>query len=113
MDSKIQIVKQTNPDFKLIYSDILKKLHPEKTGDCIKLLSKKKLSVRDILELNEKIFGRSEKSNQKYRSYDRPFILHILEFQKSNHLNNIQLAKHFNVSRNSVAKWKKSYLIKI
>lgn len=111
MDSKKQRIKKTNPDFKLIYSDILNKLHPEKTQDCQELLSKKELSVMDILELNQKIFGKSEKLNQKYRSYDKSYILHILEFQKENKLNNTQLAGHFNLSRNSIAKWKKFFLI--
>ena len=111
MDNKTQKMKPLTPDFRLIYSDIISKLYPEKKIDCIKLLSKKELSIMDILELNHMIFGKSGEINQKYRSYDKSDILKILDFQKKHKLNNTQLAKHFTLSRNSVARWKKAFLI--
>lgn len=33
----------------------------------------------------------------------------MLDYQKGNGLNNTGLAKHFSLSRNSVAKWKKYF----
>jgi len=111
MDSKAQRTGKITPDFKLIYSDILDKQYPEKTSECQRLLTKRHLSVIDILELNKIIFGKAEKVNQKYRSYNRYDILQILDYQKKNKLNNTQLACHFRLSRNSVARWKKMFIV--
>ena len=38
-------------------------------------------------------------------------ILEILQYQKNNNLNNNQLADHFKLSRNTITKWKKIYII--
>ncbi len=111
MDHKTQRIKKEGPDFRLIYSDIIHKEKPENMAEYQELLTKKHLSVIDILELNKKIFGGSEKASQKYRSYNKSDILHILKYQKKNNLNNIQLAKHFKLSRNSVARWKKMFIV--
>ena len=111
MDHKARRIKKAVPDFKLIYSDILDKQYPEKIAECERLLAKKHLSVIDILELNRRIFGESQKPSQKYRSYNKSDILHILDYQKKNNLNNIQLARHFGLSRNSVARWKKMFIL--
>jgi len=106
-------MKNTQPDYKAIYKDILNKEHPEKKEECEKLLRKEHLSVLNIIELNRKIFGTSDKetkmSNQRRRSYNPTDILQILEYQKKNKLNNVQLASHFGLSRNTVAKWKKIF----
>ncbi|MFC4687479.1 helix-turn-helix domain-containing protein [Epilithonimonas pallida] len=99
------------PDFSLIYSDILSHQYPEKREECQSLLAKSSLSALDIMELNKKIFGKSGSINQKYRSYGKSDILHILHYQKKYRLNNSQLANHFGLSRNSVAKWKKMFII--
>ncbi|KMQ58345.1 transposase [Chryseobacterium sp. FH2] len=112
MDRQIQEVK---PDYKRIYSDILKEKYPEKEHNCKSLLSKKNLSAIDIIELNQKIFGLADKEaevfNQKHRSYDKIDILQILAYQKKHKLNNSQLANYFKLSRNTVAKWKKMFLV--
>jgi len=101
------------PDYKNIYSDILEKKYPHKTEECLPLLRKKKdLSVMDILELNLRIFGTSSETfetNQKHRSYGKSDILQILDYQKRNQLSNSQLARHFKLSRNTVAKWKRIF----
>ncbi|HUH25918.1 MAG TPA: helix-turn-helix domain-containing protein [Flavobacterium sp.] len=47
--------------------------------------------------------------NQKYRSYDKATIIEILNYQKKNGLNNTQLANHFKLSRNTVAKWERLF----
>jgi hypothetical protein len=64
MDHKTRRIKKAVPDFKLIYSDILDKQYPEKTSDARRLLTKRHLSVIDILELNKIIFGESQKVSQ-------------------------------------------------
>lgn len=106
-------MEKSNPDYHRIYSDIINKKHPEKKEECKAFLSKKELSVLDIIELNTKIFGLPDRStetfNQKHRSYDTSAILKILAHQKTNKLNNTELAQHFKLSRNTVTKWKKLF----
>ncbi len=109
MDNKTQRIEKINPDFKLIYSDIINKRYPEKAVVCHNLLAKRDLSVMDILELNKRIFGKLDNNNQKYRSYSEADILQMLDYQEKNRLNNTQLANHFKLSRNSVAKWRKMF----
>lgn len=108
-------MKNNQPDYKTIYADILHKKHPEKKAECFPLLEKENLSVLDIIELNKKIFGIADKEtqaeNQKHRSYSKSDILSILDYQKKHKLNNIQLARHFGLSRNTVAKWKKTFVV--
>jgi len=102
------------PDYKNIYEDILQKKFPHKKDECKALLNKENLSVLNIIELNQRIFGihkESEQFNQKHRSYNRSDILQILDYQKKHKLNNSQLANHFKLSRNTVAKWKKIFLV--
>lgn len=103
------------PDYKRIYNDIIIKNFPDKKDCCMRLLQKESLSVVDIIALNEKIFGSPDKetfaANQRHRSYRKADILKILDYQKKNELNNTQLAIHFKLSRNTVAKWKKNFAI--
>lgn len=105
----------TTPDYKTIYTDILNKKYPHKKQDCKNILDKNNISVLDILELNRKIFGNSDKEtesfNQKHRSYSKTDIIKILDYQKKHNLNNIQLARHFKLSRNTIAKWKKIFIV--
>ncbi len=107
-------MKNNQPNYRRIYSDILNK-HPEKKAECLPLLKKENLSVLDIIELNKIIFGIVDKQkqaeNQKHRSYSKSDILKILDYQKKNNLNNTQLANNFSLSRNTIAKWKKMFLI--
>ncbi|MGE8555494.1 MAG: helix-turn-helix domain-containing protein [Chryseobacterium jejuense] len=103
--------KYKQPDFKQIYTDIITSKYPHKYDLCEYLLSKNELLALDILKLNTIIFGTSEKNNSHYRSYKRTDILRILHYQKENKLNNTQLALHFKLSRNTVSKWRKIFLI--
>lgn len=102
--------KYNDPNYNQIYSDIIQKQYPEKMAQCRELLMKSHLSAMEILDLNQRIFGKLEKINQKYRSYNKSDILQILDYQKRYNLNNKQLAIHFNISRNSVTKWKRFFL---
>ncbi|WDF48597.1 helix-turn-helix domain-containing protein [Chryseobacterium sp. KACC 21268] len=103
------------PNYKNIYTDILLKKFPHKQQDCLSILNKKDLSDLDVIELNIKIFGKknkeAERQNQKYRSYNETTILEILDYKKKNNLNDSQLANHFKLSRNTVAKWKKVFVV--
>lgn len=111
MDKQIQ--KLGKPYYKKIYTDILNKKFPDKKEECKSLLEKEILSVLDIIKLNQKIFGSSNKSaenfNQKHRSYQNADILKVLDYQTKNKLNNTQVANYFKISRNTIAKWKNSY----
>lgn len=102
------------PDYKKIYSDIIQKKHPDKFEYCKVLLRKPDLSALDIIELNKRVFGNIDilntKLNQKHRSYSKAAIYEILEYGKNNQYNNSQLARHFKLSRNTVAKWKKLFM---
>lgn len=113
MGEKIQ---QLMPDYKMIYYDILFDRSPERIEEFKELFEKPTLSVLEILEINQKIFGKADKSverfNQRHRSYNSNDIFEILEYQKKNNMSNMQLANHFKLSRNTVAKWKKLFLFR-
>nr|WP_249330985.1 helix-turn-helix domain-containing protein [Chryseobacterium arthrosphaerae] len=98
------------PDYLKIYRDMIQIKFPEKERYCRNILDNEKLSLKDILKLNSIISGKSSTTlNQKYKSYDKETILYILHYQKKNNLNNIQIARHFNLSRNTVTKWRKLF----
>lgn len=100
-------------NYRQIYTDIINKNLPHKKKECKSLLQKENLSAIDIIELNKKIFGlkkETESINQRHRSYSKTDIIQILEYQKKHKLNNSQLANHFSLSRNTIAKWKKMFL---
>ncbi|MGG5210981.1 helix-turn-helix domain-containing protein [Chryseobacterium sp. MIQD13] len=107
-------MKKSNlPNYKLIFTDIISKNHPEKRIKCQSILDKKELSILDVVKLNEIIFGICDKesfiNNQKYKAYDESTITYILDYQQKNKLNNIQLANYFKLSRNTVTKWRKTF----
>lgn len=85
---------------------------PEKENVCRPFLQKQLLTELDVIKLENIIFGKAmckSNSNKKHRSYDKSTILKMLDFQKQKNLNNLQLAKHYGLSRNTVAKWKKMF----
>ena len=113
MDKQVQ----KKPNYKKIYTDILSQKYPEKKDKCISLLEKQNLSALDIINLNEQIFGAGtskthNNSNQRHRSYSKADILKILDYQKDKKLNVTELARHFSISRNTIAKWRKIYIVK-
>lgn len=105
---------KTRINYKTLYTDIINDIYPNKLLQCQEILDKQVLNILDILELNKLIFGDEYKNNievnQKFKSYSRQDILLILDYQRKNQLNNSQLANHFNLSRNTVAKWKKVFI---
>ncbi|WP_278378327.1 helix-turn-helix domain-containing protein [Chryseobacterium arthrosphaerae] len=111
--SNLKMKKKRQPNYKLIYSDIIDRKFPHKKAECEKLLGKKMLSAMDIMELNNRIFGTRDKNikkmNQKLRSYNEADILRILNYQKNHKMNNIQIAEHFGLSRNTMTKWRRMF----
>lgn len=114
MDQKIQSRLDKTPNYKRIYEDIISKKYPDKFNACQSFFNKDSFSVIDILKINQMLFSsKNEMANdfdQKHKSYDKNSILEILDYQAKNKLNNSQLAKHFQLSRNTVSKWKKIFL---
>ena len=99
-------------NYKQLFCDILEKKHPEKKQECLTFLDKFHSTAIDIIQTNEKIFdtGLEEFSkNQRLRSYSETDISLILAYQKKKELNNSQLANHFNISRNTISKWRKLF----
>lgn len=103
----------TRPNYKKIYTDMLLIKYPDKIDGCNNLLSKDELSFLDVIKLNNIIFDSQTKEQMKitqnHRSYDEKSIFEILDFQKKNKLNNLELSRHFNISRNTLTKWKKKF----
>lgn len=102
------------PNYQKIYTDIVNMKYPEKMEDCERLLRKDQLNVQDIMEINKKIFGitdvKTETFNQRHKNYSKSDVVRILDYQKKNRLNNSQVALHFKLSRNTIAKWKRVFL---
>ena len=99
------------PNYKKIYTDMVLAKYPGKIEVCGNILNKEYMSVLDVITLNRLLFETdNEITNQKLRSYDKRAVMEILNYQKKNKLSNIQTAMHFKLSRNTVSKWKKSFL---
>ncbi|MFP3598664.1 helix-turn-helix domain-containing protein [Chryseobacterium sp. SIMBA_029] len=106
---------KTVPDYKKIYTDLVNEKYPEKKEEYKAILSKENFSILDVIECNKILFTKEDKNtfnfNQKHRTYDRDTILEILDYQKKYRCNNSQLARHFKLSRNTVAKWKRNFQV--
>ena len=102
------------PNYKNIYLDIISKKFPSKTDTYEKILSKKILSNYEVILLNKELFpnAKNQTENQKLKSYTKETILKILDYQKAKKLNVTELARHFSISRNTIAKWRKIYIVK-
>ncbi|MEC3875647.1 helix-turn-helix domain-containing protein [Chryseobacterium salviniae] len=105
-------MERSVPNYKRIFEDIISRKCPEKYELCAHLLNKSEISTMDVLKLNDIIFDKnreSESTNQKHKSYDTDTIHKILNYQKENNLSNVAVSKHFNLSRSTVSKWKKTF----
>ncbi|KMQ62011.1 transposase [Chryseobacterium sp. BLS98] len=115
MDRQIQKIN-LQPDYVKIYKDIVTRKYPEKLEVCDFFFKKNQLSVLDVIRLNNLIFGVGNKEklqfDQKHKSYDKAAVINILNYQKKNNLNNTELSIHFKLSRNTIAKWKKTFVLK-
>ena len=104
MDKETQIIK---PNYNRIYKDIVDRKFPEKK-EMIYPLLQTTLSVLDIIQINQMLF-QSVNNNQLYKSYTEKDIQYILQYQLENKLTNISLSKQFNISRNTIASWRKIF----
>jgi hypothetical protein len=110
MDKQVQIIN-IGPNYKQIYHDFIAAKCPDKREFVKGYLSKESLSLSDVLKINAIIFLDGISESQKFKSYDKQAIIEILDYQKKYRLNNSQLASHFKLSRNTVTKWKRIFLI--
>ena len=93
-------------NYKKIFRDIVEFKFPDKSELKALVLEKEIIDFYDVLVLNRLIFGDDIKVN-KHKSYDISTITKVLNYQKDNNLNNVETAKKFNLSRNTVSAWKK------
>lgn len=110
-------MEDLKPNYKKIFEDIVVKKCPERFQEFNYYFNKENLTILDVIELNNRIFGIKDRDtmsfNQQHKSYDYETIIEMLAYQKTEKLNNVELANHFNLSRNTVTKWKKIYLSSI
>lgn len=110
MDKQISI----GPNYKKIYNDIIARNFPSKQKEYQDILGKEVLSNYDVIVLNEQLFSKNNDTyfsiNQRFKSYSRETILKILDFQKKMKCTNTELSTRFNISRNTIAKWKKVFI---
>lgn len=100
------------PDYKKIYVDLITMKYPDKMHLCENILQKEQISVLDVIYLNNLLESSNEEArrfNQKLKSYDRTTIFVMLDYQAKHKLNNVELARHFKLSRNTITKWKKMF----
>ncbi|MBD8082859.1 helix-turn-helix domain-containing protein [Chryseobacterium caseinilyticum] len=101
------------PDYKKIYSDLIEEKYPEKMNECIKILKKKNFGVLDVISIHNILSEGSKKDvdifNQYHRAYDEKTVKIYLQYQVDHKLSNNQLSKHFKITRNSIARWKKQF----
>jgi len=113
MDSKTSKIK---PDYIRLYKDIIADKCPDQLENFKDLLSKDNLTDLEIIYLNDRIFDSQDQDtksfNQKLRHYSKDTILKILAHQKKHKLNNKELASYYNLSRNTITKWKKIFILK-
>lgn len=95
-----------NINYKKIFQDILDLKFPEKQELHTIVLEREITDFYDVLSLNKLIFGDENKEN-KHKSYDPSTITKVLKYQEENNLTNVETAKKFNLSRNTVSAWKK------
>lgn len=99
-----------SPNYCKIYKDLIERKFPEKLAELSYMLIKENLNSYEVIKLNEVLFGKKSKKQQhqeqRYRAYDKQTILRILRYQQQKKLNNKELALHFKLSTNTIAKWK-------
>lgn len=98
------------PDYQKIFQDMLNYHFVEHDQALSDILKKGALTSIDVMQLNNRLFyKRKEQSSSAHKAYDKSSIKKILQYQRIHQLNNTELAKHFGISRNTIAKWKHIY----
>ena len=100
----------TSIDYKRIFCDLLAKKHPERLPEFQDILNKDSLDELDVLTISEKISAtkKAKSENGKYRSYNKSTILKILDYQKTNQLNNNPKTNYYAINIRSRTRQKRS-----
>ena len=103
------------PLYQKLYADMIRDKYPDKENLLKQFLKKESWTTLDVIEVNDLLFGLDKNKNSvrramKHRAYDEESVKQILEYQKKNKLNNTQLANKYNLSRNTVKKWKDIFM---
>lgn len=108
--SKKQIIR---PHYSRIYRDLIALKFPNHLHEFQEFIVKDNLTDFEIEELNKRLFKiKSKEQNkllQRYKAYNEKTIMKILRYQKKHQLTNTQVAGHFNVSRNTITSWRKTF----
>lgn len=102
------------PYYHKLYADMIRDKYPENEQICSHYLKKENWTALDVIRVNELLFPSEKRkkhieTRNRHRAYDVESIKKILCYQHMNKLNNNQLASHFVISRNTIAKWKKMF----
>lgn len=98
------------PNYIKIYTDLINSKFPEKLSLIDLFKGKEELPFLDVIIINNLLFGQIESENQsnpRHKAYDVETIKYILKYQKEKELSNTATSKFFELSRNSISKWKK------
>lgn len=99
---------KTRPNYHKIYEDILK----SKGLNLNRPMPEFDKNI-EVIKFNNSISDNKNdenfKENQLSKAYDEKSILEILQYQKKHQISNSELAKIYNLSRNTVARWKRFY----
>ena len=110
-----QQVQKITPDYKRIFSDILRKKQPNQKKEISSMLQKSSFISLEIIKLNQAIFGKKSADdftfNKRQRSYDLDTIIQILKFQKKGMFTHTEISRRFGISRNTISKWNKQFLL--
>ena len=111
MDRKIPELK---PNYKKIFWDMIIKKNPGRLSEFEAYFNKPEFSVLDVIKINDKLFGEpadkeTKQFNRQHLSYDKDSIIKMLAHQKKFNISNIQMEREFNISRNTISKWKKLF----
>ncbi|WP_313385580.1 helix-turn-helix domain-containing protein [Chishuiella sp.] len=90
------------PNYKKIYEEILKRKK-------IKKKINDKMSIKDVLKISKIINPDNQDKNQKHKSYDLDYINYVLNDQLKHNYTNTEVANKYNLSRNTITKWKKNF----
>ncbi|WP_313579134.1 helix-turn-helix domain-containing protein [Chishuiella sp.] len=90
------------PNYKKIYEEILKRKK-------IKKKINDKMSIKDVLKISKIINPNNQDKNQKHKSYDLDYINYVLNDQLKHNYTNTEVANKYNLSRNTITKWKKNF----
>ncbi len=102
------------PNYHQIYLDIIHELCPHQLEKYSRFFLKSNLTYFEVIALNDLIFNplndENTTENQKFKAYHKDTIFTVLNYQKLNNISNSKLSRDFNISRNTIAKWKKHYI---